>query len=157
MVNPHALAGQVEWAAKNIAYNLDFIPADKLNYKPSPTANSALEVVSHVIGALNFFLPVVQGGAPGQPGDLAKPSFTTAEEAKQQLVEAATNYAAAVRNLNPDDLAKKVQLHFGAMPLGFVASMAATDLVHHHGQIAYIHTILGDTESHFDFSLLPQD
>jgi uncharacterized damage-inducible protein DinB len=156
MVNTESLAGQVEWAAKNIAYNLDFIPADKLNYKPAPTANSALEVIGHVIGALNFFLPVVQGGEPSQPGALQQPSLNTAEEAKQQLVAAATNYAQAIRKLTPEDLSRKVQLHFGTLPLGFVASMAATDLVHHHGQIAYIQTLLGDTESHFDFSLLPQ-
>jgi uncharacterized damage-inducible protein DinB len=156
MQNIHAIAGQVEWAAKNIAYNLDFIPEDKLGFKPSPSANSALEIVAHTAQALDFFKAAVQGQPPRQPSAADSNVPDTGEQAKQMIVDSATGYAEALRALTPEDLSRKVELPFGTLPLPFMASMAATDLIHHHGQIAYIQTILGDTESHFDMSLLPK-
>jgi len=151
-----SLASQIEWAAKNIAFNLDFIPEDKLSYKPSPTANSALEVIGHAAVAIGFFEKTLKGEPPGNPGSIETPVPATLEEAKAMIITSATNYSAALRSLSPEDAGNIVDLQFAKLPLGFVASMAVTDLIHHHGQIAYIQTILGDTESHFDMSLLPQ-
>ena len=45
------LAETATWAGKNTAYNLQFIPADKLAWKPAPTAKSALEIAHHLIRA----------------------------------------------------------------------------------------------------------
>ena len=45
------LAGQIVFFSRNLAHNLDFIPDDKLDWKPAPTANSAMEVVRHLLGA----------------------------------------------------------------------------------------------------------
>jgi uncharacterized damage-inducible protein DinB len=143
------MAGTGVWAAKNIAYNLDFIPDDKLNWKPAPTANSAMEIVNHVLGAVAWMTPMLQNGAPSD----APPEYekaTDRESAKRLLVQAAENYAAEVVKLNPADLGNIVKLPFADFPLARVASMPVIDLVHHHGQIAYIQTLLGDTESHFD-------
>ena len=33
-------AGQITWAHKNINNNLDFVPDDKLNWKPAPSSKS---------------------------------------------------------------------------------------------------------------------
>jgi len=151
-----SLASQAEWAARNIAYNLDFFPADKLSYKPAPTANSAYEIIGHTVAALGFFRKTVKGEDPGTPGSLEMTNPTTLEEAKEMLVSSADAYGAALRGMSPEDAGKIIEMQFAKLPLGFVASMAVTDLIHHHGQIAYIQTILGDTESHFDMSLLPQ-
>ena len=151
-----AMANQIEWAAKNLAYNLDFVPADKLDWKPAPTANSALEVVGHVLGALNHFLPLITGGDKQSHMVSTPAEITNVDEAKTQLLNTAADYAQALRSLTPERLSQPIELPFGTLPLGFVASMAVTDLIHHHGQIAYIQTLLGDTESHFDMSLLPK-
>jgi hypothetical protein len=143
------MAGTGVWTAKNMAYNLDFIPDDKLNWKPAPTANSALEIVNHVLGALARLTPLLQGGAPSDaPAEFEK--ATNRESAKRLLVQAAENHAAVVVQLNPADLGNIVKLPFAEFPLARVASMPVIDLLHHHGQIAYIQTLLGDTESHFD-------
>ena len=40
------LAYQAEWCAKDTAHNLDFIPADKLAWKPAPSAKSTLDIVN---------------------------------------------------------------------------------------------------------------
>ena len=151
-MNPmESLAIQAEWTARNLAYNLDFIPADKLAWKPAPTAKSALEIVNHTAGAFKGMQPVLSGGSYG-PAPFAP--ATTAAEARELIVGAATEYAAALRALSPEDLGKTVQLPFGTFPLGRCATFPVFDVMHHHGQIAYIQTLLGDTEDHFDMSAL---
>jgi hypothetical protein len=56
------LARMTEFAGNNLAYNLEFIPADKLGWKPAPSAKSALEIIQHVTGALNSMRPILTGG-----------------------------------------------------------------------------------------------
>jgi len=151
-MNPmEAMAGQIVWAARNMAHNLDFIPADKLDWKPAPTASSALEIVGHITGVLNAMKPMLSGGSPETP-DMTP--ATSAEEAKQALVSAAEAYAEALRAVKSEDLQRQVDLRFATWPLARAASLPAVDLLHHHGQIAYIQTLLGDTEAHFDMSLM---
>lgn len=146
------VAGTATWAAKNLAYNLDFIPDDKLNWKPSPEAKSALEIVNHTAGAFRGFIPVLSGGEWAMPD--ASQAATDRASAKKSIIEAAEEYAAAVQKINRADLGNMIQLPFGQMPLFRVASMPLVDVLHHHGQIAYIQTALGDNEDHFDMSLM---
>ena len=155
------LAGQAEWAAKNMAYNLDFIPADKLDWKPAPMANSALDIVNHVVAAIRSMKSLLGEGSFEQPDfqrpDFQRPDFapaTTAEEAKSLLIATAQEYAQALRAVKPEDLGKNVNMPFGTLSLARVVSMPVIDLLHHHGQIAYIQTLLGDTEPHFDMSAI---
>ena len=140
------LARMTEFAGNNLAYNLEFIPAEKLNWKPAPSAKSALEVVQHVTGALNFMRPILTGGAYTRseipvPGDC---------RSAQELVRSATaDYAAALRQVDPARLGDTIELPFGTFPLAQCCGFPPFDLMHHHGQIAYIQTILGDQEDHF--------
>lgn len=141
------IARLAEFAGNNIAYNLEFIPADKLAWKPEPTAKSALEIVHHVSNFLVGMAGMLSSGtfAPPQeaePGDLAS---------GQALIRNATGtYVQALLGLDPARLGETVELPFGTFPLARAASMPAFDLIHHHGQIAYIQTLLGDEESHFN-------
>ncbi len=150
------LAAEISWATKNLAYNLDFIPDDKLDWKPAPTALSALEVVGHLLTAIDYFKGSIENAGPGAVPEGDGPTPTSRDEAKSKLIAAGEDYSRMLLALTPEEAERKVELSFGSYPLSFVASMAVTDSVHHHGQIAYIQTLLGDTESHFDFSLLPQ-
>jgi uncharacterized damage-inducible protein DinB len=147
MMNPlEALAQQAEWAAKNTAYNLEFIPADRLSWKPAPTASSALEIVNHMVTAVRGALPMLAGG------EWTMPEFTPATnlaEAQQLLTGSAGEYAAALRRVVLADLGRTVEMRRGPFPLAQAAGMPVVDLIHHHGQIAYLQTLLGDTESHF--------
>ena len=145
-------ARQMDWAAGNLAYNLDFIPDDKLNWKPAPSASSALEVVGHILGVLNRMTPVLETGAMGE-GEAQTPA--NREEAKTQLIAAAHKYSAAMRNLKAEALGKLVETRIGTIPMSVLATMPVTDMVHHHGQIAYIQMLLGDSETHRDLSLMP--
>ena len=57
------IAGQLGWANANICNNIDFIPDDKLNWKPAPTSKSPLEIVEHMTGTLNM----MTSGLKGEP------------------------------------------------------------------------------------------
>ena len=144
------LAGQLEWAARNTAYNLDFIPEDKLNWKPAPTAHSALEVVQHMVGAFGSLGGLLKTGtaANTQP-----PQLTNITEAKQILIDAALECAGTIRAIKPEALQNMVETPYGPFTIARMAGMPVMDAIHHHGQIAYIQMMLGDTESHFDPSL----
>ncbi len=146
-------ADELEWAAGNLAFNLDFIPDDKLDWKPAPTANSALEIVGHLLGAIDYAQARLAGG---DGKSVEEQTLHTREQAKTRLISSAKKYAETLRAVEPSDLEKKMETPFGSFPLGLFATMPVTDTVHHHGQIAYIQSMLGDTESHFDMSLLPQ-
>ncbi len=138
------LTGQMKFAVNNFCNNLDFIPDDKLNWKPAPTANSALEIANHLSNAL-YGIPHLLGG------DETSAQWTPAtnrEEAKTLLQKGADNYIAQLQKLTPQDLARTVTLPLGELPLPVAAGIPVVEMINHHGQITYIQTLLGDTESH---------
>ncbi len=145
------LAGQIVFFSRNLGHNLDFIADDKLDWKPAPTANSAMEVVRHLLMAQGRLGAMIAGNNPDE-AQIAEPK--TRDEAKQTLAESSDAYAATLRAIDPSTLGDMITLPFGTMPKAFVSSMAIADTIHHHGQIAYIQTLLGDTETHFDMSLM---
>jgi hypothetical protein len=141
------LAGLATFATHNSAYNLKFIPEDKLGWKPAPTAKSAYEIIGHITGVLACMKPVLEGGE-WSPPQFTNP--TSLEEAQSMLTSAGDAYAAAMTKVPPQELGKMVTV-WGAytVPLARAAGMPVVDLIHHHGQIAYIQTLLGDEEMHF--------
>lgn len=141
------LCTMAAWAARNTAYNLDFIPDDRLNWKPADSANSALEIVQHVGLAIQSMHRVLDGG---EWSPIPPPLPANREEAKQLLIESTDRYLERVRALTPEELSREVLIagRF-KFPLLRAATMPMVDLVHHHGQIAYLQTLLGDTDFHF--------
>jgi len=140
------LAGQIAWAGKNISYNLGFIPEDKLAWKPAPTAKNALEITAEVEGVADGMRAVINGGEwPASPPAPA----TTLKEAQERIERATETYAALLRSLDTSRFGETVKLPFMEMPFPRAVSLPIIEALHHHGQIAYIQTLLGDTDSHF--------
>ena len=140
------LAGIAEWTGSNMAYNLKFIPDDKLNWKPAPEASSALEVINHAAIPLLMIPAMLAGETPAEFAPA-----TTREEAQELIRMTSQSYAAKLRAMTPQDLEGTIAMPFGGeWPRARAASLPTIDLIHHHGQIAYIQTLLGDTESHFE-------
>lgn len=144
-------AQMVRNMGRNMAYNLGFIAADKLAWKPAPTAKSALEIVNHTayfqLGLANVLAA----------GTWSEPSFepaTDLESARRLTLESSERLSNHLEGVKPEDLGRTVTLPFGTFPLGRLCSMGTVDLVHHHGQIAYIQTLLGDAQDHFDPELM---
>jgi hypothetical protein len=148
MLNKETVLTLFEETSQVFVYNLDFIPEDKLDWKPAPEAKSVLEVVNH----LAEFLDTISRSLG--LSDSVFVAATDRDEAKQVLSQACQRYATAVRDASPATLSKKFR---DDMPftVGWMVTASTLDTIHHAGQIAYIQTLLGDNEIHFDESALP--
>ena len=149
-INQH-LAQQIRWVARNFAFNLDFVPADKWNWKPAPTASSAQEITAHITQTLARAALMI-AGADWDEAESQMPDVLTngsLEAAKAKLHEAAEAFAVQVEELTPEAGNRILHTPYGDFSVAQFASVDLMDLMHHHGQIAYIQTLCGDTESHF--------
>ncbi len=138
--------GLAEWAGRDTAYNLGFIPEDKLAWKPAETAKSVVEVTNEIIYVLNGMVDVIKGGAWPEP-DPTK-AVSDLADLQEGVKQATANYIAALKTLTPEDLDKEATLPFGTFPMARFATFALAELLHHRGQIVYVQSLLGDAESH---------
>lgn len=143
----NTLIGLLRWGARNTAFNLEFIPDDRLDWRPAPEALSALGIINHVVESLNAMRPILEEGE----WTPAPACASTRDEAQALLQEAAEAYETALRKVERRDLVRTVKAgrRQVEVPLARASAMPIVDLIHHHGQIAYIQTLLGDTEFHF--------
>jgi hypothetical protein len=135
--------GQIDWAHKNINNNLDFIPDDKLNWKPASEAKSILEIINHATNTVHTFTHSLTGSLKH---DLEE--ATNREEAKALMTRVVQAHQKAVGALKSEELEQIVPTPVGELPKGFVAGLPVIELVNHHGQITYIQSLLGDSKSH---------
>lgn len=139
---PELIASQLNWAQANINNNLDFIPDDKLNWKPAPEAKSIIEIINHATGTVNMFTSLLQGTKT----ELSP--VTDCETAKAQVTNVIQAHQSAVAALPPSEGEQLVSTPLGDLPKGLIAALPVVELINHHGQITYIQTLLGDPESH---------
>lgn len=137
---------QLDWVHANINNNLGFVPADKLDWKPAPTSKSVIEIINHATGTVNMFTSAIKGVPPTELTPV-----TNAEEAKAAVTQIIETHQALLKTLTSSDLERVVSLPIGDMPIGIVAGLPVVELVNHHGQITYVQTLLGDSESHLIF------
>ena len=141
------ITAQLGWAHENINNNLDAVPADKLSWKPAPEAKSVLEIVTHATGSVNMMTSAIKAAVGGgEQAELAP--ATDLSDAKKLITQVIETHLHCIGSLQPSDLEKTAKLPFGEFPVGFVAGLPVVELINHHGQITYIETLLGDTESH---------
>jgi hypothetical protein len=58
------LAQLLEWAGPDLAHNLDFIPEDRLDWKPTPDSKSARECAAEAALLLKSMIPVRTAALP---------------------------------------------------------------------------------------------
>jgi uncharacterized damage-inducible protein DinB len=145
MANLESIARIIAWTGRNTAHNLDFIPDDKLSWKPAPTASSALEIVDHMTHVVRNITAILQKAEL----PALQPTLTR-EQAQGNLVTAINDFAAYINTLSEEDVESMVTTtRMGEVPMRRLITIAMIDTAHHHGQITYIQTLLGDNESHF--------
>ena len=142
-------AWMLRYGTRSLIHNLQFIPADRAEWKPEPGAKSPLEIVTEVLRAVRMYYPIVSGAdAAGPRPEWPQPA--TLQEATELLVAAVEQYAAALEAAGPE-LNRPQPMPFGGV---FRASRAVCypvfDLFHHHGQICYLQSLLGVAEMHWD-------
>ena len=146
MTDLKVTARMVRWAAESMAFNLSQLPPDKLDWKPNPASKSALQIVGEVVGVMRMMLPMFQGGNfEMQPG----PELANLDEAQRLLAETSEEFAVALEAAG-GTLERLVDLPFGQLWGSYAVTFGMIDLVHHHGQITYIQSLLGDAENHMD-------
>jgi hypothetical protein len=133
------------WSARDAAFNLDFIPEDKMDWKPAPNAKSALEIANEIASSF-------QGGISWletKKWNMEYIPAATRDEVKAAILKNADEYARKLREFPEAQLGEIYESPMGPMTNQFVVSLALIDVTHHHGQIKYIQTLLGDAEDHF--------
>ncbi len=141
------IANQIDWAHKNINNNLDFVPADKLSWKPAPTSKSVLEIINHAANTVHTFTHAITGS---HKHDL--PAATDAASAKALVTQVVQAHLTALNALTPGEMQQMIATPIGEIPKGLAAGLPVVELINHHGQITYIQSLLGDSESHLIFS-----
>jgi hypothetical protein len=148
MEDVKAAAWMIRYGARSLAHNLEFIPADRENWKPAPEAKSPLAVAGEAVRVFGMYLPMLEeGGFPASRRPFEPPASLA--EAKEQLLEISERYARALEAAGPE-LGRAQPMPFGGV---FRATRAACypllDLMNHHGQILYLQSLLGDAEMHW--------
>jgi hypothetical protein len=142
-------AWMLRYGARSLIHHLQFIPAERAGWQPEAGTKSPLEIVTEVLCAVTMYRPILDGPEyPEQRPEMPRPA--TLEEAAELLMAAVEEYAAALEAAGPE-LDRPQPMPFGGV---FRASRAACypvlDLFHHHGQVCYLQSLLGDTEMHWD-------
>lgn len=151
------VARVVRWGVESMAFNLGQLPADRLDWQPTPESKSALQITGEVLGVMRMMTGMIATGSFTRPegaqdaggGAIRYAAPATPEEARRQLAEAGAAFAAALESAGPE-LDRPVESPFGTMLASRAVLWGMIDLVHHHGQITYLQGLLGDGEMHFN-------
>src|SRR5687767_11757308 len=100
MADLKAVARLTRWAAGSMAINLARLPEDKLDWKPSPEAKSALDVAGEVVFVMKSAFPIFTGGTLDFQVDRAKPANLA--EAQQWLAETSARFADLLDAAGPE-------------------------------------------------------
>lgn len=149
MLNKETLITLFEGNFQGLVFNLGLLPADKLDWKPAPQAKSALEIANHLAGFTNEVCNALQG---------KKQAFTPAasgDEAERILSEIGARFTRALREVPAARLGEIFSAEYGVTN-EFIATAVVVDVIHHGGQIAYLQTLLGDDQDHFDSAAMAQ-
>lgn len=153
MADLKVVARLARWAASSMASNLAHLPEDKLDWKPTEASKSALEVVGEVVQVMKMTLPAFDGGELDFQLPRATPSNLA--EAQQWLLETSEQYAARLEAAGPE-LERTLESPFGPFWGPVSVTFGLVDMLHHHGQITYLQSLLGDAENHMDPEALMQ-
>jgi len=142
-------------AMDNFLRDLSFVPADKLTWKPTPTAKSALEIAAHCAGYSGRFASVIRAGKfPWSVEEFLDPiqsaikSITTLEQAETMLRKGIDDSLAALDTVKPEQVPSTIESPQGQTPFKFFLTLPAMHLEKHGAQIDYLQTCWGDQEVH---------
>ncbi len=143
-------------ALKSFLYTLSFVPDDKLDWSPTPTAKSALQIAAHCAGYSELFAWVIR--EKNWPCTLEQWKSTVAsnimsinskDEAIAMLSQGIDSSIAALDNVSLDEFGKIIDAPHAQTPFTFFLNLPALHLESHESQIDYLQTCWGDLEVHF--------
>jgi hypothetical protein len=137
---------------------LDATPDDKLNWSPSPSARTPLQIVAHSASSIGHITDMLNGipfqienSAAADKEMLAwEKQFTTRAATVAVFDENCNKYMTWLDTLSPDQLGKEVEAPFGMgmMQVGRGLFFPPMHTMGHVSQLEYLQTIYGDRDWH---------
>lgn len=145
-------------AKNSLAHALATTPDDRLNWSPSPSARTPIQVVAHAAIAIKNLNNTLDGrpfkaeSIPAADAGFREEErqYTTREQATELLEKHSTAYLVWLDTLTPERLDSIVELPFdlGQAPLKACLTFPPMHTQVHASQIQYIQTIYGDHDWH---------
>ncbi|MFI5386825.1 MAG: DinB family protein [Fimbriimonadales bacterium] len=143
-------------AKDRLAHCLATTPDDKINWSPSPTARTPIEVVVHAAMGTAGIHGMLQGkpfpfSGPDAIDAVSRSSekeYKTREQVLGYLDQTSSDYLDWLDGLTAEQLASTWDAPFGTFPMTSAITFPADHLRNHAGQIDYIQTIYGDRDWH---------
>ncbi|MEO7714897.1 MAG: DinB family protein [Capsulimonas sp.] len=134
------------------------VPDDKLQWSPTPTCRTPLQIVAHCA----YVNGVVAGVLMGET-DHAR---TSVEEGRRQTLEfeamvmdreqaltllekSCADVLGAIATMTAERFVEPMESRFGPIPASFWMLLPSTHMSNHAAQIDYIQTAWGDLDNHF--------
>jgi hypothetical protein len=136
-----------------------FVPDDKLNWTPSPTAKPAIRIAAHTaIYAGNFAKMIRERQLPS--GDIqafvelveaAEKALTSRTEIESLFRRNTDEVIAALDTLTPEAIDTPLDSSLGwSLPMTFLMQLPGIHALSHAAQIDYLQTCWDDQDVHFD-------
>jgi len=135
----------------------EFVPEDKLNWSPSSTARTALQIVAHC-GVANSALAAVLRGEPmplPMDPEAARilirnggKGIATREAAVQVVEDSLQEVLQALDTVTEERFATVPPSPFGSIPFPIWMGIPSSHMDGHANQINYLQTVWGDHDDH---------
>ena len=142
-------------AAKTYSSDLNWIPEDKFHAVPMGSGRSPADFTAECIGFNRMVARIIKDEKVHFPTDEEHEafvrSFDTIGKAKNEILESARDLVDALKLIAPDDLWAEVTPPWGQPVATYkMASLAASHMSYHDGQVNYIQTLYGDVRMHWE-------
>ena len=144
-------------AKGRMTHALATTPDDKINWSPSATARTPIQLVAHCANATSGIVGMLNG-KPFPFASLAEfdaamraeeTKFTTREQVLERLEQTSAEYLAWLDTVTPEQIASTVHLPFGpSFPMAVALTFPEHHLSNHIPQMDYVQTIYGDHDWH---------
>jgi hypothetical protein len=154
MSNVEAAIGELEHVKGQFLRALENTPDERLNWSPSPTSRTPLQLMAHSAYSLGFIRTMFTG-TPYPTPTMAEADaefmemdgkIGSREEAVNLFEEKCDDMVTYLRGLAADEMDRMIDMPFklGQAPLGAVLGVGALHTRHHLAQLEYLQTIYGD-------------
>lgn len=120
---------------------------------PGGKARCGFDLLFEIATVNRMFAGMMRGDeneASRPDGWLVAPSeYRSKEAAQKDVTDSVNELLAAINSLSEDQLAKPLETPLGTMPVSRLATMMASHMMYHSGQLNYIQTIHGDDAFHW--------
>ena len=138
---------------------LSFVPDDKLNWAPSPTAKSAIRIAAHTAVYAGTFAKMIRDRKLPFGDEI--PEFVARNNAAEEAITSRTEIEslfrkntdeviAALDTLTPEAIGTSLDTSLGwSVPMTILMNLPGMHALSHAAQIDYLQTCWGDQDVHF--------